>query len=927
MTTELTPALEIIRGPVDGADCANCPFARDDVPNHPVVGEGIVQPLFVAVGEGPGRVEGQTGRPFVGPTGQLLMQAFAETGVTREQVYLTNATLCQPFPKATDKDKHAAAAACRTRLERELMDFPDRPVLLLGGVAAKALLEPVTKLPITEIAGTHFTVDVDGAGPRSLIPTIHPSAILRASDGGSDGKGSEKTGSHTTDLGFWSLKWDILKVKALGQGRDIHLRMRLGQEVEIELTDPTRARRLVRERLTEARASGRLTIDYETYVDDPQRNTALQAFVAKIRLIGLASAGKACSVLWDMLDAVTVADYAAALADETITKEYHNATYDTAVSQNQWYRFVHRGPIECTLLGQHAAWPGAKKKLQHVVSQYFAVEPWKSEFRDAGDTLTDEAIYNAKDVLGTHAAVVPTKQWIKRTKTERVNEIDKMKAHAAVGMHLHGYYVDPDVNAEIVRRLKENIDEANAMMYAAYDQIRDRTHRILAAEKAKTARKGDVNEDGTPLAYSERVKVRLEELLREIDKGKFVWKPSNDGHATAFLKASGVPLWQTTKKGKTASGAAVLEAFANHAVVDELLRMRGNEALYDMNVRMFQWVQASDGKWKPPFVQDDGRVHPIWSPTQISGRSGSVNPASSNWTMGNETHADPKKRLPNIRRQLVAPPGRAIVAFDMEQLEARLIAVQSGDPFLCQIFADGLDIHHEFGVLVFPEMAAIKAADPKGFKGNEQYNMYRDLTKRFEYGAIYGGSDATVHKAVSADAPHITLKMTSQAIIKMKSRISHVFAWQQRLLAKTSQPPYTLWSYLLGRRRVFPMGKPPATDVANNPNQFAGADIMDIGYSRLVPRLEKYKGTAFLILNQHDADYFECDEADVPSLARDIQESFTQEVEAVNGQKILFPCDLKAGYSYAVEPSDKQKEKHPYLVWPVGRPGLKKVKV
>jgi DNA polymerase I-like protein with 3'-5' exonuclease and polymerase domains len=465
------------------------------------------------------------------------------------------------------------------------------------------------------------------------------------------------------------------------------------------------------------------------------------------------------------------------------------------------------------------------------------------------------------------------------------------------------------------------------MMYAAYDQIRDRTHRILAAEKAKTARKGDVNEDGTPLAYSERVKVRLEELLREIDKGKFVWKPSNDGHATAFLKASGVPLWQTTKKGKTASGAAVLEAFANHAVVDELPRMRGNEALYDMNVRMFQWVQASDGNWKPPFVQDDGRVHPIWSPTQISGRYGSVNPASSNWTMGNETHADPKKRLPNIRRQLVAPPGRAIVAFDMEQLEARLIAVQSGDPFLCQIFADGLDIHHEFGVLVFPEMAAIKAADPKGFKGNEQYNMYRDLTKRFEYGAIYGGSDATVHKAVSADAPHITLKMTSQAIIKMKSRISHVFAWQQRLLAKTSQPPYTLWSYLLGRRRVFPMGKPPATDVANNPNQFAGADIMDIGYSRLVPRLEKYKGTAFLILNQHDADYFECDEADVLSLARDIQESFTQEVEAVNGQKILFPCDLKAGYSYAVEPSDKQKEKHPYLVWPVGRPGLKKVKV
>ena len=914
------------RGPVDGADCANCPFAVDGKPERPVPGIGPDDPHWIAVGEGPGAQEDKMLVPFVGPTGELVNRAFRETRIDRGKLWVTNATLCLAKGDKSEQARHAAAAACRGRLHAELADFPERPILAMGNVAAKALVGDLTKLPITEITGSHFETDLDGTGVRDIIPTVHPAAILRG--GGKEGKGDkgpEKTGGHVADLAFWALKWDILKVRSLaefraGRGPDIRLRMRLGDEIEIELTSRARARQLVLRMLAAARRNGTLTIDYETGVDDPQYNDARQAFIAKIRLLGLASGGHAISVAWRLLDTATIRAYRAVLADPAITKNGHNINvYDRGVHGNMHYRFRDAGEWNDTMLLQHAAWPGAPKKLQKVVSQWYAVRPWKSEFRDGGDTEQDEAIYNAQDALATEAAVAPGLLWVKRNKVDKVYDVDRAKATFARLMHETGYYVDPDVNAEILVRLRTVIDSANAAMKARCAELGERFIAKLAAEQAKTTRKADSPD------YVKRIQTREDELQKKIAKGKFEFSPSNDWHAVAFLRACGVPLWQTTTTGRTATGASILEGLAHHPEVAQLLLLRANETLEETAKRMFSWTQDSQGKWRPPFVQQhDGRCHPRWSPTQISGRFSSVDPASSNITQGDETNKDVSKRLPNIRRQIVAPPGRGIVAFDMAQLEARLMAVQSGDPFLCRIFAENLDPHHEFGLLPFPQMAHLD-------KKSEEYNKLRDLTKRFEYGAIYGGSDATVHKAVAADEPALAgskgLAMVQAAIKKMKVAVAGVFAWQQRLLQQTSMPPYTLRSYLLGRMRVFPLGNPPPTDVANNPNQFAGADIMDTGLVRLLPMLEKYKGTAVPILHQHDAIYFECNEDDMLALARDIKAAFEVEVKAVNGQMINFPVEVKIGYAYHSEPSDKQKAKYPELIWPVGRPGLVKVNV
>ena len=69
--------------------CRECPIGAHATQS--VVGEGSAKARLMLVGEQPGDQEDLQGRPFVGPAGRLLDQAFAQLGWPREAVFITNA--------------------------------------------------------------------------------------------------------------------------------------------------------------------------------------------------------------------------------------------------------------------------------------------------------------------------------------------------------------------------------------------------------------------------------------------------------------------------------------------------------------------------------------------------------------------------------------------------------------------------------------------------------------------------------------------------------------------------------------------------------------------------------------------------------------------------------------------------------------------
>ncbi len=97
---------------------------------------------LMIVGEGPGRNEVVEGRPFVGRSGQLLRALCEAEGVSVDEAYIANGTLCRP--EGTDQgplyDRYPTCIhACLPRLEEEIARVRPRVILALGAVAMAAL--------------------------------------------------------------------------------------------------------------------------------------------------------------------------------------------------------------------------------------------------------------------------------------------------------------------------------------------------------------------------------------------------------------------------------------------------------------------------------------------------------------------------------------------------------------------------------------------------------------------------------------------------------------------------------------------------------------------------------------------------------------------------------------------------------------------
>lgn len=158
----------------DAASCTRCPLAagRTTV----VIGVGDPGADLMLVGEAPGRDEDLQGEPFVGRSGQLLDRLLAEElGLDRSRVYITNTVMCRP---PGNRDPHPdEVAACRPHLDRKLALVKPRVVVTLGNFATRLLLG--TEAGIKSLRGRAYPL-----GDSVVVPTYHPSYVLRAGSAG-----------------------------------------------------------------------------------------------------------------------------------------------------------------------------------------------------------------------------------------------------------------------------------------------------------------------------------------------------------------------------------------------------------------------------------------------------------------------------------------------------------------------------------------------------------------------------------------------------------------------------------------------------------------------------------------------------------------------------------------------------------------------
>ena len=149
--------------------CTRCPLHVGRT--QAVPGEGNPLSDVLLVGEGPGAREDATGRPFVGPAGQLLDELLQSIGWAREHVFIANVVKCRP-PGNRDPEPDEINA-CRPYLDRQEAALDPAVIVTLGRHSLRRYL------PDARIGEVHGRLRRWGS--RFVFPMYHPAAALHQS--------------------------------------------------------------------------------------------------------------------------------------------------------------------------------------------------------------------------------------------------------------------------------------------------------------------------------------------------------------------------------------------------------------------------------------------------------------------------------------------------------------------------------------------------------------------------------------------------------------------------------------------------------------------------------------------------------------------------------------------------------------------------
>ena len=160
--------------------CTACRLSEQRT--HVVYGEGPTDAKILIIGEAPGRVEDQEGKPFVGKAGQDLTKYLTQAGIDRSVVYITNVVKCRP-PENRDPQPDEITTCTSLWLQEQIETINPQWIVPLGNHATKFILagcDTKKMLQIPGISQTHGKVIQIPLKEKtySIFPLYHPAAVI-----------------------------------------------------------------------------------------------------------------------------------------------------------------------------------------------------------------------------------------------------------------------------------------------------------------------------------------------------------------------------------------------------------------------------------------------------------------------------------------------------------------------------------------------------------------------------------------------------------------------------------------------------------------------------------------------------------------------------------------------------------------------------
>ncbi len=315
---------------------------------------------------------------------------------------------------------------------------------------------------------------------------------------------------------------------------------------------------------------------------------------------------------------------------------------------------------------------------------------------------------------------------------------------------------------------------------------------------------------------------KLEAEIHELAGEPFNVNSTDQLRAILFEKLD-LPITKKTSTGKPSTDASVLKKL-DHPLVSKLLEYRELEKLRSTYV---------DGYL--PLIDPDGRIRTRFNQmAATTGRLSSDSPNLQNIPVRSESGM-------TIRRAFIAGKGSQFLVADYSQIELRVLAHMSGDPFLIEAFREGLDIH------------TATAARVWGVPPEEVTAEQRRRSKMINFGLLYG-----MEAFGLADRLGISRDEAKEHIDDYFAQFHQVKEYMSSVVTQARNDGYT--TTLFGRRRYLPelksdnfrirqMGERMAL---NAPVQGTAADIIKKAMIDLDAELREQKLASTLLLQIHD---------------------------------------------------------------------------
>ena len=358
---------------------------------------------------------------------------------------------------------------------------------------------------------------------------------------------------------------------------------------------------------------------------------------------------------------------------------------------------------------------------------------------------------------------------------------------------------------------------------------------------------------------------KLESKIHEL-AGEVFNVNSTDQLRTILFDKLSLPVSKKTSTGKPSTDASVLKKL-DHPLVNALLEYRELEKLRSTYV---------DGYL--PLIDPDGRIRTRFNQmAAATGRLSSDSPNLQNIPVRSESGK-------TIRRAFIAGAGNLFLVADYSQIELRVLAHMSGDPFLTEAFHSGLDIHTATAARVWD--VSVEGVS----------TQQRRTAKMINFGLLYG-----MEAYGLADRLGISREEAQEHVDAYFSQFHHVKEYMASMVTAARNDGYT--TTLFGRKRYLPelksdnyrirqMGERMAL---NAPVQGTAADLIKKAMIDLDSTIREEKMASTMLLQIHDELIIE-----VPGDESVLAEKLVVEtMEGVAGLSVPLKVDVGWGMDLA----------------------------